>query len=199
MVLGTALILGALSLYIYNWREAKEAEQSVLDLMPKIIAEIEDGEEDSCTNLDDAGTESAGNNTDIMPQAEIDGYAYMGYLSIPQLNLELPVMADWDYSRLKISPCRYSGSIANDDLVIIAHNYTRHFGTLSELSENDKVIFTDMNGTSIEYEVAALDILSSDAVEEITSGDFDLTLFTCTYGGKNRVTVFCNRTEYSER
>jgi sortase A len=41
--------------------------------------------------------------------------------------------------------------------------------------------------------VAALDILESTAVETMTAGEFDLTLFTCTYDGKSRVTVYCNK------
>jgi sortase A len=84
------------------------------------------------------------------------------------------------------------GSVRGNDLVIMAHNYNSHFGRLSKLSEGDRVTFTDMDGILTTYEVIALDILNPYAVEEVTSGDFDLTLFTCTYGGKSRVTVFCD-------
>ena len=31
------------------------------------------------------------------------------------------------------------------------------------------------------------------AVKEMTSGDWDLTLFTCTVGGQSRVTVRCEK------
>lgn len=72
-------------------------------------------------------------------------------------------------------------------------NYASHFGGLSKLSEGDGVIFTDMDGITTAYEVVAQDVLHPYAVEEMTSGDFDLTLFTCTYGGKSRVTVYCDR------
>lgn len=37
--------------------------------------------------------------------------------------------------------------------------------------------------------------ISADAVEEMESGDWDLSLFTCTLGGSYRVTVRCERTE----
>ena len=40
---------------------------------------------------------------------------------------------------------------------------------------------------------AFLEILQPTAVEEMTSGDYDLTLFTCTYGGATRFTVRCLR------
>ena len=52
-----------------------------------------------------------------------------------------------------------------------------------------------MEGTTVEYEVIALDILEPTAIEEMTAGEFDLSLFACTYGGKSRVTVRCDRVE----
>ena len=55
--------------------------------------------------------------------------------------------------------------------------------------------FTDADGNVHCYAVAAVDVLDPTAVEEMTAGEFDLTLFTCTYGGKSRVTVFCDRIE----
>lgn len=128
-----------------------------------------------------------------MTEVVIEGYGYIGYLSIPSLDLDLPIMADWDYDRLQIAPCRYSGTLKGEDLVLMAHNYSHHFGRLSELTQEDTVIFTDMDGNMTEYEVIVLDILPPDAIEEMTAGDFDLTLFTCTYGGQSRITVYCNK------
>ena len=51
-----------------------------------------------------------------------------------------------------------------------------------------------MNGIRTAYEVVALDVLVPAAVEEMIAGEYDMTLFTCTYGGKSRVTVRCMRT-----
>ena len=50
-----------------------------------------------------------------------------------------------------------------------------------------------MDGVVTNYEVVGLDVLVPTAVEEMTAGDFDLTLFTCTYGGQSRVAVYCDR------
>lgn len=198
MLLGTALIFGALSLFTYNQHEAAEAEMASVNLLPQLMEVIEDNE-DAATEPE-TYAQPVGTPIDYldpsafeMTEVEIDGYAYIGYLSIPKLELELPIMADWDYTRLRISPCRYTGSVRGEDLVIMAHNYASHFGGLSKLSEGDSVIFTDMDGIVTVYEVVAQDILDPHAVEEMTSGDFDLTLFTCTYGGKSRVTVYCDR------
>lgn len=106
-------------------------------------------------------------------------------------------MADWSYPQLKLSPCRYYGSVRGGDLVICAHNYQKHFGRLTELAVGDSVLFTDMDGVVTAYTVAETEVLQPTAVEEMTSGDYPLTLFSCTYGGKTRVTVRCQRVEGS--
>ena len=124
----------------------------------------------------------------------IDGESYMGYLSIPVLKLELPVMSDWDYAKLKIAPCRYFGSAETDDLVICAHNFDRHFGRLKNLRAGDLVTFTDADGVSFIYEVKAIETLQPTQISEMIQSEYDLSLYTCTYGGRTRVTVRCSRT-----
>ena len=76
-------------------------------------------------------------------------------------------------------------------MVIAAHNYRSHFGRLKDLPQGEEVIFTDMDGNVFRYRTAEMEILSPFAVEEMTSGDWDMTLFTCTVGGQSRVTVRC--------
>lgn len=85
----------------------------------------------------------------------------------------------WDYTRLKLAPCRYTGSVKTGSMVIAAHNYARHFGRLFQLLPGDRVLLTEM--------------LAPTQIEEMTGGDYSLTLFTCTYGGQSRVTVRCDR------
>lgn len=184
MTLGTVLVLAALALFIWNRYEAGRAGDASDRIAALLEAQIE---EQSAAHPDPYTAE--------MTETMIDGYSYIGCLSVPSLGLALPVMSEWDYGRLKIAPCRYTGSVKTDDLVIAGHNYVRHFGKLSGLSQGDEVTFTDMDGEVSFYEVAAVDVLSPSAVEEMISGDYDLTLFTCTYGGKSRVTVRCERSE----
>ena len=195
---GAALIFGALSLFLYNQREDTAAEKVTVALMPQLMEVIEEKEASPtapATYEQPLGTplEYLDPSAFVMTEVEIDGHAYIGYLSIPKLELELPIMADWDYPSLQIAPCRYTGSVRGEDLVLMAHNYAAHFGNISQLQPGDSVIFTDMDGIVTRYEVVAQDILDPKAVEEMTAGDFDLTLFTCTYGGKSRVTVYCDR------
>lgn len=202
MILGAALVLSALALFLYNQKEAADAEQASVNLLPQLMDQIQVQREAAASEEETLPVIIPGTPVEFldpsvfeMTEVEIDGYGYIGYLSIPELGIDLPVMGDWDYSRLKIAPCRYTGSTKSDDLVIMAHNYARHFGALSDLREGDLVTFTDMDGILHQYEVAARDVLAPTAVEEMTGGAFDLTLFTCTYGGASRVTVYCDRME----
>ncbi|MCH5249578.1 MAG: sortase [Lachnospiraceae bacterium] len=127
-----------------------------------------------------------------LPILEMDGHRYIGTVSIPVIDVELPVQEDWSLALLKISPCRYLGSPYNGDLIICAHNYATHFGRLKNLIPGDEVIFTDVKGNAFDYTVVELETLAGTAVEEMESGSWDLTLFTCTLGGQTRVTVRCD-------
>lgn len=128
-----------------------------------------------------------------MKMVNINGYDYIGTITIPSLNLELPIMSDYDYNRLNIAPCRYYGSIYTDDLIICAHSYKTHFKYLSNLKQKDIVIFTDVNGYNYFYEVLEIEVLNPKEVSEMIDNDFDLTLYTCTNDGLNRITVRCNK------
>ena len=180
MVLGAALVLAALSLFLWNRQEASAADAAAADALAQVDAYI-------------ATNESAASDpySIEMTEVEIDGHSYIGYLSLPIENLELPVMSDWSYPKLRTSPCRYTGSAYSGDLIVAGHNYSRHFGRLRQLEAGDEVRFTDVEGNVFLYQVSAVETLGKYAVDEMKSGGWDLTLFTCTYGGASRVTVRC--------
>lgn len=184
VLIGTVLILSALSLLLYNRCEDAKAGQEAESL----LADVQ-------TVLQASGTQAV--QPDVqepqLPVVEIDGYGYVGYLSIPALGLELPVMSEWDDARLKIAPCRQFGSSRTDDLVIAAHNYQNHFGQLWQLAIDDAVCFTDMDGVENRYRVARMDTLEPTEVEAVQNSGHDLVLYTCTYDGRRRVAVFCDR------
>ena len=94
---------------------------------------------------------------------------------------------------MKTAPCRFTGSAYTDDLVLMAHNYERHFGRLKDLGVGDAVRFTDMDQNVFSYRVEAVELLQAEDVENMTAGEWPLTLFTCTVGGAYRVTVRCER------
>ena len=198
MILGAALVLGAVGLFQANQAEDQNAQDAVVELMPQLVEQIQQTEESASEEpvLElQVPVELLTEEDKQMLEVEIDGHLYIGYLSIPDLGLDLPVMSSWSYPQLDIAPCRYAGSILGEDLVIMAHNYRSHFANLSQLEQGDSVYFTEVDGTRTTYEVVGKDVLQPEAVEEMTAGDFDLTLFTCTYGGASRVTIYCDQTK----
>ena len=179
--LGVLCILSSVGFVVYNRWEDKNAEkiaQSLLEDVQNII-----NEERSEKPLPDDTK---------MATVKVDGYDCIGILSIPVLDLELPVLKDWSYAKLKKAPCLYYGNCCEKDFVIAAHNYKAHFGRLSELQTGDAVVFTDVGGTVHRYEVVILETMPQNATKEMITSGFDLSLYTCTPGGSNRVTVRCN-------
>lgn len=209
ILLGAVMLIGALALYQNNQEEALEAEAAsgeVMEQMAVIIAgrntqpdpddvvsAAEPAEEK--TQIQELPSWEPSSEEAPVETVEIDGNRYIGFLTIPALSLELPVMENWDYDLLKIAPCRYSGTLKDGDLVIAAHNYKRHFGRLSELSVGSEVLFTDAAGSSTKFTVAELEILQPEDVEYMTAGEYELTLFTCTYGGSTRFAARCVRAD----
>lgn len=196
-ITGLLLFAAALALSVYNLWDGYRAEQS----REKLLEEYRDKNQ----NISDEGEQAEESDGQIpdyqlnpemeMPEVmleELDGAACIGVLEIPAIDLTLPVLSEWSYPLLKKAPCRYSGSAYLDNLVIAAHNYRTHFGKLKELEMGDEVIFTDAAGNRFEYKVAAVEALTPQSVEDMTSGEWALSLFTCTLDGKNRVTVRCD-------
>lgn len=192
MLGGLLLLAAALFLTAYNLIDEKRAEKVAEDQVTQLFVqiteekeEIQEGEE-----LYEVYPEME------MPQMGIDGAYYIGIIEIPVLGLQLPVMSgEWSYEKLKIAPCRYSGSVYMDDLIIAAHNYNSHFGRIKDLKAGDDVHFIDAEGHVFEYEVGWLEtIKGSDSISMLEKEeDWDLTLFTCTYSGSERYTLRCIR------
>lgn len=199
--LGLLLLLAALGLTAYNlWRDAMasisvdfvlEHLTPALSSRQAALPALPSGED-----LEEAFIPDYVLNPEMaMPEETIDGRSYIGVLDIPALELSLPIISEWSYDALQIAPCRYSGSAYLDNLVIAGHNYRSHFASLPQLQPGDTVTFTDMDGNVFSYEVSSLETLSPYAISDMTSGDWDLTLFTCTVGGQSRLAIRCDRTE----
>ncbi|MCD8124838.1 MAG: sortase [Lachnospiraceae bacterium] len=189
MVLGLVLLLAALSLILYNrWEDSQAGKYA-----DEALEELQWDTEQRSTGVDIPIYNRPEDG--VMDTVEIDGRAYIGTLTIPSLELELPILSEWSYEGLRIAPGRYTGSVWTDDLVICGHNYSRHFGNLKYLETGDTLTFTDVNGNVFHYQVAEVIILQPTDVEEMITGEWDLTLFTCTIGGRTRVTVRCSRTD----
>jgi len=181
ITIGLLLIAAALFLVSYNLYDELRAEQSARQAVTQLDAYL------PAEAALEAPSDSAGDQEPLvsdertvipdyvlspnmeMPVETINGIDFIGVLRIPALELELPIISEWNYPNLKSAPCRYSGSAYLNNLILCGHNYASHFGSLKTLSEGDIATFTDIEG--------------------MESGNWDLTLFTCTVGGQSRVTI----------
>ena len=186
ILLGVLLLGSAAYIVKNNLDENAQAGKASDELLSGVIQQVPD-------------TVLASEDHGDMPVVDVEGRSFIGTVQIPSLGLLLPIQNEWGKDNAKVSVCRYEGSAYEDDLIICGHNYSEHFGTLNELATGDSIIVTDMNGKSFYYQVVNIETLGAYDVEKMESGEWDLTLFTCTVGGSNRVTVRCEATgEVSE-
>lgn len=202
VVLGTLLVLSALAVTgLIFWKEERcgiHAQQAMEQLLEQLPEEISPATPDT-PNFPAMSPEATVTPQDPayrpMPEVMLDGIPYIGYLNIPALKLDLPVIGECNEENLEIAPCRFYGTVYNKNFVIGGHRYRRHFRKLSTLGYGQKLSFTDMEGNVYTYEVVEQEILEPKQAEYLCSGDWDLSLFTCTPGGLTRVVLRCVRVE----
>lgn len=181
IILGILCILLSITLYIKNKYQELDTGKKSKEILDIIETKI---------NVSDK-EEIKSNTEDLV--LNISGYDYIGVISIPSLNIKLPIMRETDYDRLAISPCKYYGNINTNDLVLCAHDYVNQFGKISNLKEDDIVIITDVLGNNYVYKVVLTEELNPTDITNMIDSPFYLTLYTCSYGALKRITVRCNR------
>lgn len=197
-IIGILLILAALGLayynYLENFRAGADADDIYAKLHEQITMHTEAGKETELPQTENGvGTEKI--ETDVLEEPAtitLGEYEYMGEIEIPALYLKLPVISDWSYPKLKVAPCRYYGSIAGNDLILAAHNYDSHFGKLKNLELGEEINIVDITGQKYSYQISSMEVLEDTQLSDLVKeGSWDMTLFTCTKGGKMRVVVRC--------
>ena len=183
--IGVFLILAAFILVLYNFYRDYNAKKKVEKYLPKLEQIIKDH----------SGGNNNADNEKSSKTMNIDGMNFLGILSVPSKNLELPILADYSYELLDTAPCRYSGSYDSDDLVIGGHNYRSHFSKLKSIKNGEEIFFTSFDGTVYKYSVLRVEILEPTQIEDLinkqNTDDWDLTLFTCTSSGAARCVIRC--------
>ena len=185
IAMGAAFILAAALLFCYNVWQQNRAEKISSEALQTLLAGL------SSANIENTMPDYMKNPDMEMPVTEIDGIDYVGYIEIPYLDLKLPVVDEINDDYLKKSPCRDSGTAYKNNLVLGAHNYSKHFGQIGDIPYGEDVLFYDLDGNKFSYQVANIEILQPTQVEELHSGEYPLSLFTCTWGGRERVVVRC--------
>ena len=180
-VLGILFLAGAAGLTLWNFNTDQAAAEESRSLLTELAEAIPEVEARPVFPMENG-----------MPVVEVEGQNYMGAINFPDLDRELPVLASYELEKLKTAPAVYHGTPQTGDLVICAHNYRSHFGPLQRLPIGAQVLLKAVDGNLYEYQVAATEVVSPFAVADVTSGEWDLTLFTCTLGGRTRYVVRCD-------
>lgn len=196
MISGSMMILASLMLFLYNIHQDKQAyrvSQETVSELQSMIPAVDTAE----TGKNSSGTEVSlltqpAEKEEHIQLIEINGRVYCGYISIPSLELELPVLNETDSSGLETSPCRYSGNANTNDLIIAAHNYSSHFGRISTLESGSEMFFTDCEGKIYRYITQSAESIKGTDTSNMSAGakeQWQLTLFTCDLSGRNRITI----------
>ena len=129
-------------------------------------------------------------------------YTTVAVINIPSIDITYPVIYSNDTSSktvddlLKISVVKYWGPEANQpgNFCIVGHNYhnKKFFSRAATLENGDTIYITDKNNKTLEYRVYANYVVEPNDLKctsQLTNGETDITLITCTMTGKQRVII----------
>ncbi len=130
-------------------------------------------------------------------------YKVDSILNIPSLEINYPVLSDSSDELLKISLNKFWGGEPNSvgNYCIVGHNYDGKdifFGKLYRIQNGDIVELQDNTGTVLQYKVYNKFIVDPTDVactSQLTNGKKEMTLITCSNGGKTRLVVKCRAIE----
>lgn len=180
-VFGALLILSAagmlLHLHLVQGDSAANAK--------KIVSEIRELLPQTSNTI----PEERGNN--LMPSMEIENLNFIGIIEIPQYETELPIYCKWEPDRLSSAPCRYTGSVYDRSLIIGGTGHKGQFDFAKEITVDDTVYITDMEGNRYSYIVFSVEHVNHAKTETLQSEEDDLTLFVKSMLSMEYIVIRC--------
>lgn len=208
------LICILVSLYIYaeyDRNKSEEVSQAILENMGTVEDTTVADNNILVVVLDDDGDGDSDDNAYVPPQTNnrevqttSNGYKYVvvGTVNIPKINVKYPIFdgetdsAQETEALLKISPTKFWGPEPNEvgNFCIVGHNYRnkKFFSKVPTLTTGDIVEVTDLSGKTINYRVYnkyQVDPTDVSCTTQLTNGNKEVTLITCTDDSKHRVVV----------
>ncbi len=165
--LGVTLIIGSVSLMLYQFFGQKMIVQSnveIVDTLFTLMPTVRSGVQDDRVDMN-------------MPMLEIDGENFVGIIEIPLFNRKLPVCGSWNKHKVSEFPCRYSGSLYDGNLIIGGSDAAGQFDFAENISIGDSVFLTDMVGGQYFYRVEWIETTSDVSTENLVSDTADMILF----------------------
>ena len=199
------IVLSSYYLYTgYDRDRHEEISQEILaGILDQTTIKTDDGilrvvlEEIDEENTQQEGATSEEQETTQSYQAN-NGVTYVteATLNIPALDINYPVLSETSEELLMVSLNKYWGPSPNEigNYCIVGHNYTnkKMFGRLAEIKNGDTVELTSTDGRTVNYVVYNKYIVEPDDVactSQLTNGQREVTLITCTNHGKQRLVV----------
>lgn len=173
-----------------------------------LIVVLDEEEQGIQTNNDSNGGSTNNNSQSTQNQQTIqttsEGYRYstIATINIPKINVQYPILdGETDSEQetealLKISPTKFWGADPNEvgNFCIVAHNYrnSKFFSKVPTLVNGDVIEITDLSGKTLRYSVYnKYEVVPEDlsCTSQLTNGNKEITLITCTNDSKMRVIV----------
>lgn len=167
-----------------------------------LIAVLDDAEQTEELNSNTEAEEIKTANKTV--QTTQSGYRYstIATINIPKINVEYPILdgetdsVEETEALLKISPTKFWGPEPNEvgNFCIVGHNYrnSRFFSKVPTLENGDIIKITDLAGQTINYRVYnkyEVDPTDVSCTSQLTNGNKEITLITCTNDSQHRVIV----------
>lgn len=219
LFLSVFLICLLFSYYIYaeyDRNKSEEVSKEILaEIKDKVDTTVKKDEDDKIvvilevpgTQVDnEEKTENPNNNQTKTNNTKIDTKTYTSkdgvkytteaILKIPKIKIEYPVLSATSDALLFVSLNKYWGPQPNEvgNYCIVGHYYEngKMFGKLHKLKNGDTAELTDLYGNTITYKVYDKYVVQptdTRCTSQLTDGRKELTLITCTNGGKQRLVV----------
>lgn len=186
VAVGLALVLCSLSIHLLQEQEEELAGQTAELLLEQLKNPV--------ILPPEAPENTAPQQDPILPTVTYMDFEMIGSIRIPSLGMQLPVLNEWTDESLKAAPCRYQGSIDEGNMIIMGHNYRKHFRPLHDVKEGAEVIFENVLGKQYKFRVAEIEYLHRTQGEALPS-KYPLSVFTCTSGGLDRIILRCETAE----
>ena len=218
-MLSVFLICLLFSYYIYAEYDRNKSEEVSKEILAEIKEQVDntvkkdendkivvilevpgtqEDNEDKTENQNNNQTKTNNTKIDTKTYTSKDGVKYTteAILKIPKINIEYPVLSATSDALLFVSLNKYWGPQPNEvgNYCIVGHYYEngKMFGKLHKLKNGDKAELTDLSGNTLKYQVYnkyVVEPTDTRCTSQLTDGRKELTLITCTNGGKQRLVV----------
>jgi LPXTG-site transpeptidase (sortase) family protein len=219
LFLSVFLICLLFSYYIYAEYDRNKSEEVSKEILAEIKEQVDttvkkdendkivvilevpgtqEDNEDKTENQNNNQTKTNNTKIDTKTYTSKDGVKYTteAILKIPKINIEYPVLSATSDALLFVSLNKYWGPQPNEvgNYCIVGHYYEngKMFGKLHKLKNGDKAELTDLSGNTLKYQVYnkyVVEPTDTRCTSQLTDGRKELTLITCTNGGKQRLVV----------